>query len=346
MTRSSESAAAGAPGGVPADAGRIRVDDGTQDGVPRQRPGTPFWQRPGVVALVFLAPFLIVFLVFRVWPIFSAVTVSFQEIPSIGQSEWVGLANYQQLAQDERFHDALRNTTLYTVGTLLLLIPIPLILAAMLHSGSVAAPGAFRTILFLPLLAGLVVVGVVFQLILTRSGILNAGLGLFGIPPLAWLETPALALPSLFLVAVWRWTGINIVYFSTGLATIPNDLYESAAIDGASGIRRFFHISVPLSKPIILFVSVLTLIGGFQLFVEPFILWAQSGGVGPNRAGMSIVVLLYRTAFTSFRLGYASAIGVVLALIIMVVAVIQLRAFGFFRRDVDTGRIRWWRRAR
>lgn len=305
-----------------------------------RRPGMPFLQRPGVVAIVFLAPFLILFFVFRVWPILSAVSVSFQDIQAIGHSEWIGLGNYQELVQDDRFHTAITNTALYTAGTLLLLIPIPLALAALLHSGTVAAPGTFRTILFLPLLFGLVVVGVVFQLILTRNGIMNAGLGLLGIPSLAWLETPSLAIPSLLIVALWRWTGINIVYFSTGLASIPQDLYESAAIDGASGIRRFFHISVPLSKPIILFVSVLTLIGGFQLFVEPFILWAQSGGVGPNRSGMSIVILLYRTAFTSFRLGYASAIGVLLAVMIMVVAVIQLRAFGFFRREESAGKRR------
>jgi arabinosaccharide transport system permease protein len=287
---------------------------------------------------VFLAPFLILFLVFRVWPIVSAVSISLQDIQSIGQGEFIGLGNYQSLLDNESFFAALRNTALYTGGTLLLLVPIPLMLAALLHSGSVKAPGAFRTILFLPLLAGLVVVGVVFQLILTQNGVLNAGLGLFGLPNLAWLDVPELALPSLLIVAVWRWTGINIVYFSTGLATIPNDLYEAAVIDGASGFRRFRHISVPLTKPIILFVSVLTLIGGFQLFVEPFILWAQQGGVGPNRAGMSIVVLLYRTAFTNFQLGLASAIGVVLALIIMVIAIVQLRAFGFFSRDERGGK--------
>lgn len=306
-----------------------------------RRPGTPFLQRPGVVATVFLAPFLILFSVFRVWPIISAVSISLQDIQSIGQGEFIGLGNYGSLLDNESFIAALKNTALYTGGTLLLLVPIPLMLAALLHSGSVKAPGAFRTILFLPLLAGLVVVGVVFQLILTENGVMNAGLGLFGLPRLAWLDVPELALPSLLIVAVWRWTGINIVYFSTGLATIPNDLHEAAVIDGASGIRRFLHISLPLTKPIILFVSVLTLIGGFQLFVEPFILWAQQGGVGPNRAGMSIVVLLYRTAFTNFQLGLASAIGVVLALIITVIAIVQLRAFGFFARDeTNSGRRR------
>ena len=292
-----------------------------------------FWQREWVVAAVFLAPFMILFLVFRVWPIIQAVTLSFDNVESIGQSEFIGLGNYQELASDERFLDAVGNNSLYTIGTLLLLIPIPLALAALLYSGLVKASGGFRTILFVPLLVGLVVVAAVFQLLLNVDGILNRSLEAIGLPGPAWLETPGLAIPSLILLALWRWTGINIVYFTAGLATIPQDLHEAAAIDGASGIRRFFSISVPLVKPIIIFVTVLTLIGGFQLFTEPYVLYASTAGSGPERGALSMVVLLYRTAFTSFRLGYASAMGVVLALIVVAISTLQLRAFGFFRRD-------------
>lgn len=310
----------------------LTVEALPDSGVPSPR-SRSFFQREGVVALVFLLPFLVLFLVFRVWPILQAVTLSFDNIESIGQGEFVGFENYRDLASDDRFLAALRNNTVYTVGTLLLLIPIPLALAAFLHSGRVKAPDAFRTILFLPLLAGLVVVAVVFQLLLNANGILNRGLGAIGLPAPEWLETPALAIPSLIILALWRWTGINIVYFTTGLGNIPTDLYEAAAIDGASGLRRFFHISVPLLKPIILFVSVLTLIGGFQLFTEPYVLYASTAGSGPNRGALSMVVLLYRTAFTSFRLGYASAMGVVLALIVVAVSAVQLRAFGFFKKD-------------
>ena len=292
-----------------------------------------FFEREWVVAAVLLAPFMILFLVFRVYPVIQAIRLSFDNVESIGQSEFIGLGNYQELLVDERFLDAVGNNALYTLGTLLLLIPIPLALAALLFSGRVKGPGTFRTILFVPLLAGLVVVAVIFQLLLNVDGILNRTLEAVGIPGPEWLETPGLAIPSLILLALWRWTGINMVYFSAGLAAIPNDLYEAAAMDGASGIRRFFSISVPLSKPIILFVVVLTLIGGFQLFTEPYVLYASTAGAGPNRGALSMVVLLYRTAFTSFRLGYASAMGVVLALIVVAVSSVQLRAFGFFRRD-------------
>jgi arabinosaccharide transport system permease protein len=160
---------------------------------------------------------------------------------------------------------------------------------------------------------------------------MNSGLAFLGIPALRWLETANMAIPAMLLMAVWRWTGLNMIYFTSGLANISQDLYDAAAIDGANGLQRFFYITVPLLRPIIIFVMTLTLIGGFQLFVEPFILW--TGGASPGQGGLSIVVFLYRTAFTSFNLGYASTIGVILALIIMALSLIQLRVFGFFKKE-------------
>jgi arabinosaccharide transport system permease protein len=275
--------------------------------------------------------FVTLFVIFRVYAMGHAIALSFQDIQGFGVSEWTGLNNYRQLLTDGTFHTAVRNTALYTMGTLLILIPLPFVLAAILHSGIVKRRTMFRTMFFLPVLTSLVVVGVVFSLLLHQNGLINQALGAFGLPQLGWLNTRHLAIPALLIMATWRWTGINMIYFTTGLSNIPNDLYEAASIDGANAWSKFWHLSVPLSKPIILFVTVLSLFGGFQLFVEPFILW-QTGG-GPGQGGLSIVVLLYREAFTSFRLGYASAIGVVLALIIMMISILQLYAFGFFKKD-------------
>jgi arabinosaccharide transport system permease protein len=185
--------------------------------------------------------------------------------------------------------------------------------------------------LFLPVLTSLVVVGVVFRLILSPEGLLNSWLSVLGIPPLRWLQTAELAVPAMLLAATWRWTGLNMVYFTSGLANISPDLYDAAAIDGANGWQRFFYITIPQLRPIIIFVMTLTLIGGFQLFVEPFVLWP--GAVSPGQGNLTIVLFLYRTAFTSFNLGYASAIGVVLALIIMALSLTQLRLFGFFKKE-------------
>lgn len=298
----------------------------------RRRPRTPIRHHPWVVAAVFLLPFLVLFLLFRVYPVARAFELSLQHIESVGGArEFVGLDNYARILEDRTFRTALRNTALYTVGTLLVLIPLPFVLAAVLKSRLVARQDALRSVIFLPVLTSLVVVGVVFSLLLTSDGLVNRVLGLFGVPGQEWLATRHLAIPAMIIMATWRWTGINVIYFTTGLSNIPNELYESAAVDGAGPVRRFWHLSVPLSKPIILFVTVLTIFGGFQLFVEPFILWGTGGG--PGQGGLSIVVHLYRTAFTSFQLGYASAIGVVLALIIMIISISVLALFGFFKKE-------------
>lgn len=297
----------------------------------QKKQAVPFWQRPGVVAAVFLLPFLVLFVVFRVWAVVYAVILSFQDMEGVGVSEFAGVDNYIRVFADGTFFVALRNTALYTAGTLLILIPVPFILAAILRSKLVARHVMFRSAIFLPALTSLVVVGVVFSLLLSTNGLMNSFLGLFGAPVQGWLETKHLAIPAMIIMATWRWTGINMIYFTTGLSNIPNELYESASVDGAGAVRKFWHLSVPLSKPIILFVTILTIFGGFQLFVEPLILWGTGGG--PGQGGLSIVMYLYRTAFTSFQLGYASAIGVVLAVIIMALSIIVLKLFGFFKKD-------------
>lgn len=285
-----------------------------------------------VVPFVFLAPFMVVFLIFKVYPVILAVIMSFQNFQGVQSQDWVGLTNYQSVFQLVRFNQALTNTTLYTAGTLMILIPLPLILAVLLNSGGVAQSTVFRTIIFLPALTSLVVAGTVFRLILAEGGFVNLLLNLgLGIEPLRWLETAELALPSLILVATWRWTGINILYFNAGLVNIPLELYEAARIDGANAIQRFFRITLPLLRPTTLFVIVLSIIGGYQVFVEPFILY--TGGGGPGDGGLTMALLIYRTAFTSFNFGTAAAMGVILAGIIFVFSLIQFRFFGVFSRE-------------
>jgi arabinosaccharide transport system permease protein len=140
-----------------------------------------------------------------------------------------------------------------------------------------------------------------------------------------------LALPSLILLATWRWTGVNMMYFNSGLVNIPKELYEAAAIDGASGIQAFWRITLPLLRPTILFVLVLSIIGGYQVFVEPFILFPT--GNSPGDGALTMSLLIYRTGFTSFEFGRAAAMGVVLALIIFTVSFVQFRLFGAFKRE-------------
>ncbi len=285
-----------------------------------------------VVPFVFLAPFLTIFLVFKVYPVILAVAMSFQNFQGVRSQEWVGLTNYQNVFNLVRFNQALANTTIYTIGTILILVPLPLVLAVLLDSGRVVQTTVFRTLIFLPALTSLVVAGTVFRLILAEDGFLNLFLSsTLGIQPQRWLEVSNLALPSLILVAAWRWTGINILYFNAGLVNIPRELYEAAVIDGANPFQMFWRITLPLLRPTTLFVVVLSIIGGYQVFVEPFILY--TGGGGPGDGGLTMALLIYRTAFTSFNFGAAAAMGVLLAGIILVFSLIQFRFFGVFSEE-------------
>lgn len=285
-----------------------------------------------LVPFIFLIPFMTVFLIFKVYPVILAVNMSFQNFQGVQSQEWVGLTNYENVFRLVRFNQALTNTTIYTIGTLLILVPLPLILAVLLDSGRVVQSTLFRTLIFLPALTSLVVAGTVFRLILAQDGFLNIFLNsMLGIQKLRWLETADLALPSLILVATWRWTGINILYFNAGLVNIPGELYEAAAIDGASPFQMFWRITLPLLRPTTLFVVVLSIIGGYQVFVEPFIIYL--GGSGPGDGALTMALLIYRTAFTSFSFGTAAAMGVILAGIIFVFSLIQFRFFGVFSRE-------------
>lgn len=245
----------------------------------------------------------------------------------------MGFDNYVRLLDNPQFYQALSNTTYYTIGTLVILIPIPIILAVLLNSKLTKFSGTFQTMFFLPALTSLVVVGAVFRLLLDeRGGIVNAMIGALGMAPQKWLTSASLVIPSLLVLAFWRWTGINIIYFLSGLTTIPGELYEAAEIDGASGFRRFWHITLPLLKPVTVFVLIISTIGGYQLFTEVYVLWPQGGT--PGNAGLTLAMALYRAAFRSFDLGFAGVLGVAMGLIIMVISLIQFKVFGFFR-DVE-----------
>jgi arabinosaccharide transport system permease protein len=264
--------------------------------------------------------------VFRVIPTIYAVVISLDKFEGTDDLGFTGLLNYQKVLSNPALGTAFNNTVFYTLGTLLVLIPIPLILAALLDSGRVVKQTIFRVALFLPALTSLVVVSVIFRIVLSRDGLLNVGLSEVGLGSNAWLETQSLAVPSMIIVAAWRWTGVNIIYFSSGLVNVPRDLYEAAALDGASAWRTFRSITLPMIQPTVLFVLVLSIIGGFQLFVEPYLLWPF--GNSPGNGGLSVALLIYRTAFNNFNFGQAAAIGVLLAFVILVVSIIQFRFFG------------------
>lgn len=285
-----------------------------------------------IVPFVFLAPFLLLFLLFRLWPIISAFWLSFQQLKGIGAQKYIGFANYGYLLSDKKFLFSLKVTSYFTIGALVLLTIIPLFLAVLLFSKETPFRNVYRTILFLPGLTSLVVVGTVFRLILAdHGGLLNNFLENFGVSPVKWLLTAELTVPSLIIIALWRWTGMNIIYFSSGLSSIPPDVYEAAKIDGAERFTLFRYITLPLLKPIIIFVVTISIIGGYQVFVEPYVLY--SAGRTPGDSGLTTVLYVYRLAFRNFNMGYASAVGVILAAIIFIVSLVQFTFSGFFKRS-------------
>lgn len=291
---------------------------------PRRRRWTLYDVR--LAPFVFLLPFMLVFLVFRIWPLIQAVEMSFQDVQGLQVNDWVGLSNYQSILENPQFMTAMANTFVYTILTLIILIPIPLALSALLDRGRTYRPMAWRIAMFIPALASLVVVSFIFRVILAENGLLNSALMALGLSPQAWLTSASLAVPSLLIIATWRWVGINMLYFNSGLVNISRELYEAAAIDGARGLQTFWYITVPLMRPTIIFVLIISVIGGFQLFVEPFLLWP--GGNSPSAGGLSMALLIYRTAFTSFKFGEAAAMGVVLAFVILIVSLIVFRLAG------------------
>ena len=279
---------------------------------------------------LFLAPFLITFIVFRLWPIISAIMMSFKEIKGIGSEKFIGLANYSSLLKDKSFLSSLGITTIFAFSSLVVLTVIPLILSVILFNKNTPSRNLFRTIIFMPSLVSLVAAGTVFRLILSdQAGLLNSLMANLGMQPMKWLLDTNLTIPSLVLVASWRWTGMYIVYFSSGLASIPTELYEAARIDGASRFGLFRNITLPLLKPITVFVITIGLIGGFQVFVEPYVLY--SAGRTPGYSGLTLALYIYRKAFRNFDFGYAATIGVVMTGIILIVSVFQLKLTGFFK---------------
>jgi ABC-type sugar transport system permease subunit len=187
----------------------------------------------------------------------------------------------------------------------------------------------FRMGIFLPSLTSSVVIGIMFSFIFDPSaGLLNTLLHTIHLPAQGWLVDPAWVIPSLVLVGVWNFAGTNTLYFTAGLQNIARELYEAARIDGASLGQLIWHVTLPLLRPTLLFTVTLAIIGSYNLFGLPYIL--LGGGTGPNDSGLFMTVYLYLTSFQNFQFGYGAAIGFAIALIVMVLALLQLRVFGAF----------------
>ncbi|HHU73020.1 MAG TPA: sugar ABC transporter permease [Clostridiales bacterium] len=281
---------------------------------------------------VFVLPFLLSFMFFWIYPLFSTVKMSFQSILP-GQVEWIGLENYQKLLKDRVFHLAIKNSFTYMFWTLVLLIPFPMIYACIMDGKLVKAKGLFKALLYLPALTSVVVAGTMFRLMFAEmeTSQMNQIVQWLGFGPIKWLKGKYTGMFALLLVACWRWTGVNMLYYLSGLKNIDNSLYESAEIDGASGFKKFLYIQLPLLKPTTIYVLTISIYAGLAMFLESFMLW--NGNASPNNIGLTIVGYLYRRGIEKNQLGYASAVGLVLLAIALFINIIQLIWNGTFKKE-------------
>ena len=281
-----------------------------------------------VAPYVFIAPFVVTFLVFFAYSICSMIIMSFQKVAGVNTT-FVGLENYKILT-NAVFIKSLKNSIFYTIVTCLLMIPVPMVLAAMLNSKHMRAKATFRSILFIPALTSVVVAGVVFRLMFgeLEGSFMNQVIGVFGIEPIIWLRKPTTVWIAMFLLCMWRWTGVNMMYYLSGLQQIPGDLYESASIDGATSMQQLCYITIPLLKPTTIYVLTISIFGGMAMFSESYMLF--NGNKSPNNVGTTLVGLLYRMGFEQNNLGIASAIGVIFLVIVLLINMVQLKVNGTF----------------
>ena len=278
-------------------------------------------------AWYFLAPALLLIGLFFFLPVVASLILSITDfdIYAIGDfklARVVGLENYARLLHNATFWIAVKNTFYFALVGGPLTVAASLAAAMLVNARAVRLRGFFRTVYFTPFVTTLVAVAVVWRYLYhPRYGLLNYLLAQIGVAPIDWLGDPHWAMPAIILMAVWKNFGYNMLIFIAGLQSIPEELYEAARIDGAGALRRFRHVTLPQLAPTFLFVGVVTMIGYFQLFAEPYVMTAG----GPLRSTTSLVLFMYEEGFRWWRMGVAAAIAFVLFGIILLWSLLQMR---------------------
>lgn len=290
--------------------------------------------RRNIWPYIFISPFFILYAIFGLFPNLFALLLSFEEWDGISPRKWVGFQNYSRLLQDDIWWKAVYNTVWLMFGTLIPQLFLAFMLAFILNSGYIRFKDAFRTAFFTPVIASSVAMAIVFSALFgTKYGILNYFLTMFGLQGVDWLGSAAWIKPAIALLVIWRWTGYNTVIYLAGLQSIPTDLYEAAKVDGAKQRDIFWHITLPLMRPVITFTVILSIIGSLQLFEEPLLLTQGGGGSstapgGTDRAGLTTLMYVYNASFQYVKFGYGSAMSFALFLLIFAFSFLYNRFLG------------------
>ncbi len=283
---------------------------------------------------VFALPFILSFCIFWIYPLISAIIMSFQDIGAIS-SEWVGFHNYAKLLKDNVFHTAMLNSFEYMLFSCMLLIPFPMLFAVLMDSNLVKAKGVWKAMLYVPALTSVVISGTLFRLMFSeyKTGQMNVIMTMLGLSTVKWLKIKWTSEIALLLLCCWRWTGVNMLYFLSGLKSIDKELYESADMDGASFGQKFRYITLPLLKPTTIYVLTISIYAGLSMFLESYMLWA--GNSSPNNIGLTIVGYLYKRGIEKNDMGYACAVGVLLMVIGLIINFIQLALNGSLKKEEE-----------
>jgi len=277
------------------------------------------------IPYLFILPFYILFAIFMLYPIVYSFYLSFHQWDGSGPKIYVGLLNYMNLLTNRPFRQSLINSVIIFFEYVPAMTLLALILAVLLNSKYVRLRNVFRTFIILPYVTATVAVTFSFQSLLGKEyGLVNLFLGWFGVEPIAWLNSPSLARICLSSLVTWRWLGYNMIILLAGLQNIPPELYEAAKIDGATATQSFFRIILPLMKPMLLFVIILSTIGTFSLFTEPYILTRG----GPMNTTLTPVLYLYKVGFQYFRFGISSSIAYVLTIILVILGTFWIKILG------------------
>jgi multiple sugar transport system permease protein len=315
----------------------------------RKRTRDPMAREDAIAGWLFVLPAIVIFGTFIFWPIIQVFWLSFHEWSVITpEKPFVGLANYRDLFSDGDFHIALRNTLWFAIGVVPTQTALGLILAVLANQ-KIRGRGFVRTAFYFPSISSSVVISIIFLWLYSQRGLINVVLRQFGFPTprppwLAnpkgvvemllnsvgidnvsmWLAGPSVALLSIMMMNIWTTMGTMMVVFLAGLQDIPSDVYEAAAMDGASRRRQFLDITVPLLRPVVFFVLTLGFIGTFQVFDQ---IYVMTDG-GPAKSTITLGYLVYQEGFGNFAMGYAAAIAVVLFAMIMSIYLAQRRVMG------------------
>lgn len=287
-------------------------------------------RREKIDGWLFIAPFVILCVVFFVGPLLVAFMLSFKEYSfldssSMFQAKWVGIQNYIDVLKNPTFRKAFWNTTQYSI----FVVPIQLVIAlalAVIVNGSIKGKSFFRTVYYIPTQTSAVAVAVMFMFLFKKDGVFNKFISLFGLQTHNFLSEPRFALPVIMSMAIWSSVGLYMVIFLAGLQDVPDSLYEAADIDGASKWQTFRFITIPMIKPTIFLNVVVSLIGCFQIYDQAYVVSQGTGG--PLDSTMTVVLFLTRTGFREFKMGQASATAFILFAVIFALTLVQKKFFG------------------